>query len=359
MTGPDLLVAEAFITHQLDLLRLGAYTQAQALELLDELGRNLEDLLKSPLITPWNRQRLNRLLAQAGTVIDEYYTDIAAQVDTTLAGVARAQAGAAVSAMQPLSEVGLAVSLSANLPPQTFLKKLLSNTMIHGARSATWWRRQARDTQLRFANEVRQGLLRGETNSQIVARVAGSPQKPGVMQVSRAQARTLIHASVQQVANEARLETFKNMGDVVTGVRQLSTLDSRTTDICIAYSGAEWNLQGKPIGRTKLPFNGGPPRHWNCRSVLVPITKSFRDLGVERPEVGRLAPRYASVDGPTDLTMREWLKTRTKEQLDQQLGKGRAALFRRGAITLKDLVDMRGNPMTLKQLEAKVARRST
>lgn len=356
MTGPDLLVAESFISHQLDLLRLGVYTQAQALDLLDELGRQLELLLKAPGITQFNRVRLQRLLAQAGSVIDDYYTDIATTVNETLAGVARAQGTASLSALQPVTGTSLLISLEANLPPQTFLKKLLSRVLIHGARSATWWARQAADMQLRFASEMRAGLLRGETNQQLVNRIAGTASSPGVMKVSKAQARTLIHASVQKVANEARLETFRNMADVVTGVRQLSTLDSRTTPICLAYSGLEWDLQGKPLGRTRLPFAGGPPRHWNCRSVLVPITKSFRELGVSRPEIGRLAPRYASADGPTDLTMRGWLKTRTKEQLEEQLGRGRAALYRRGVITLQDLVDMKGNPMTLAQLERKYGR---
>jgi hypothetical protein len=355
MTGPDLLVAESFITHQLDLLRLGAYTQQQALTLLDELGRQLEQLLKAPNLTVFNRARLQRLLAQATRVIDEYYGKITVETSATLQGIARAQGVATVSALQPVVRTGLIVTLASSLPPQSYLKSLLSRVLIEGARSATWWRRQSNDMKLRFASAVRSGLMANETNQQIVNRVVGTPGTPGVMKVSKAQARTLIHASIQAVANDARLETFKNMPDVVKGVRQLSTLDSRTTPICIAYSGQEWDLSGKPMGRTRLPFNGGPPRHWNCRSVLVPITKTFRELGINMPEVGRIAPRYASADGPTDLTMRGWLKTRTRQQLDEQLGRGRAALFRRGEITLQDLVDMKGRPLTLKQLERRVA----
>lgn len=358
MTGPDLFVAESFITHQLDLLRLGAYTQAQALGLLDEMGRQLEMLLRSPTITVFTRTRLERLLKQATEVINDYYGQISTGVGSTLQGVARAQATATISALQPITSTTLLVSLEANLPPQNYLRRLLSRTLIHGAIMGTWWKRQAADTRRRFANEVRQGLLRGETNNQIVSRITGTPQSPGVMKISKAQARTLVHASIQQVANDSRLETFRNMGDVVKGVRQLSTLDSRTTPVCIAYSGGEWDLAGKPMGRTRLLFNGGPPRHWNCRSVLVPITRTFRELGIAIPEVGRVAPRYASADGPTDLTMRQWLKTRTKEQLDDQLGVGRARLFREGKITLQELVDMSGRPLTLAQLERRASAKS-
>jgi len=312
--------------------------------------------LMDPKITVFTRDRLTRLLRQAVQVIDEYYTDIAAEVHQTLQGVARVEAASSVSALRSVAGTVL-VSLEANLPPQQFLKTLLSRTLIHGARSATWWKRQARDTQIRFANVVRAGVIKGETTPQIVARVLGTPIAPGVLKTSKANARSLVHASIQQVANEARLETFKSMGDIVKGVRQLSTLDSHTTEICIAYAGAEWNLSGVPMGRTRLPFNGGPPRHWGCRSVLVPVTKTFRELGIARPEVGRLNPRYASADGPTDVTMRQWLDSRTVEQLNDQLGKGRAKLFRAGKITLQDLVDGRGNPLTLAQLERRVEAR--
>src|SRR5690606_24233783 len=181
-------------------------------------------------------------------------------------------------------------------------------------------------------------------------RVLGTSTQPGVLQVSRTHARALVHSSIQTVANEARLETFRRMGDVVKGVRQLSTLDSHTTEICIAYANQEWDLEGKPLGRTSLPFNGGPPRHWNCRSVLVPILKTFRELGLRIPELPRLFPRFASEGGPTNLTMKQWLKTRTPEQLDEQLGRGRAKLFRAGKITTQQLLDLRGNPLTVAQL---------
>jgi hypothetical protein len=354
LTGTDLLVAERFISHQIDLLRLGAYTTAQAVEHIEALGRELERILMDPRITTFKRDRLTRLIRQAAQVIDEHYTKIAAEVHSTLQGVARVEAVASVSALRPVAGT-LLVSLQANLPPQQFLKKLFSRSLIYGARSATWWKRQAKDTQIRFANAVRAGVLANETNPQIVARVMGTPITPGVLKTSRANARTLVHASIQQVANDARLATFRQMGDLVKGVRQLSTLDSRTTDVCIAYSGNEWNLSGVPMGRTRLPFNGGPPRHWGCRSVLVPITKTFRELGISMPELGRISPRYASADGPTDVTMRQWLESRTREQLDEQLGKGRARLFRSGKITVQDLVDGRGNPLTLAQLERRVA----
>lgn len=351
MTPADIIIADALISQQLDLLRLGSYTQMQAIQLLTELEEQLSRLVLAPGLTEFTKMRLNTLLGEAKEIINAYYAKISGEVHTTLEGMAQLHATQTARAIT----APFGIALRPTLPPATFLRTLLSRTLIHGAPSAMWWAKQSLDTQRRFAQELRAGVTAAETNAQIVARIVGTPQRPGVLATSKRNARALVHSSIQQVANEARLATFQSMSDVVKGVRQLSTLDSHTTEVCIAYSGKEWDLKGKPIGRTKLPFNGGPPRHWNCRSVLVPITKSFRELGLNINEVGYNLPKYASADGMTDLTMKQWLDARTPEQLADQLGKGKAAMYRAGKLSISQLVDMRGNPLTLREMQRRAA----
>jgi SPP1 gp7 family putative phage head morphogenesis protein len=286
---------------------------------------------------------LNKLLSEATDVVDRYYTRINETTDATLSGAARVQAKAT---QQSLS--GLVVSIDASLPTENVLKSLVSETIIQGAPSAAWWERQAGDVSFRFSAAIRQGMSANETNEQIVKRVA-----TGVMDVARSNARSLVSTSIQTVANEARMETFKANEDVVKGVRQISTLDGNTTDICIAYSGGEWTLDEEPMEGTELPFNGGPPRHWNCRSILVPITKTFKELGLNLPEFAPI--QRAASGGPVraDMTMKQWMDSRTEAQLNEQLGVGRAEMYRDGKITLTQLVDLRGNPLTLSELEKK------
>jgi hypothetical protein len=138
---------------------------------------------------------------------------------------------------------------------------------------------------------------------------------------------------------------------------QISTLDDRTSDICIAYDGAIWNLDGEPIDGTNLPFNGGPPRHWNCRSVLSPVTKSWQEMGIKAKELSTGA--RAALDGevPAETKFGDWLERRSEAEQDRILGTGKAELWRSGKISLSQLVDMRGKPLTLDQLESKYARR--
>jgi hypothetical protein len=123
--------------------------------------------------------------------------------------------------------------------------------------------------------------------------------------------------------------------------------------VCIAYDGQLWDLQGGPIGSTELPFNGGPPRHWNCRSVLVPITKSWKELGIKAKDAS--SGGRASMDGEVakETKFGDWLGRKSEEDQNRILGKGKAQLWRDGKISLTDLLDQRGNPLTLEELQGK------
>jgi len=129
-------------------------------------------------------------------------------------------------------------------------------------------------------------------------------------------------------------------------------MDSHVSEICLAYSGAEWDLAGEPINGNTLPFNGGTPRHWGCRSVITPITLTFRELGIDAPEhKGTRASDEGQIR--SDITMTEFLKGKDKSYIDDLLGPGRAKLFMDGKLTLPDLLNFQGNPLTLVQLSAK------
>ena len=194
---------------------------------------------------------------------------------------------------------------------------------------------------------IRAGINNGLTSQQIAQNL-----RSNVFKGSQAQAQALVSTGITAVSNKARMESFASNKDVLKGYQQVSTFDSRTSDICIAYAGMAWDFEGNPLNeQTTLPFNGGPPRHFNCRSTLVPVTKSFEELGLgtqkKIPEGTR-----ASMDGqiPADTTFPQWLRTKPKSFQDKLLGPARAKLWRGNKITLNQLVDMRGNPLTVEQL---------
>ena len=340
----DLILQDDAISHQISLLRFTAGEKKKTLATLTQLQKDLRLLLLGDL-TDFGKARVNRLLKQADDVIATKYVQIQNEIDCQ--GLAKNEAAVAVKSLA-------GIGLDAALPTEAALKALVNGSLIEGAPSAAWWAKQSDETAFKFAAQVRQGIAPSETVQQIVRRVIGSKRLgiPGIMETSRRGATALVHTSIQQVANDARLATFKANDDLVKGVRQVSTLDSHTTKICIAYSGAAWDMDGKPIDGNKLPFNGGPPRHFNCRSVLVPITKTYKELGLDIPEVaaGTRASDLGQV--PQTTTFESFLKRHDAEYVDNLLGPGRSKLYRDGKITLQQLVDGQGRELTLKQLEA-------
>src|SRR5207247_9870831 len=68
--------------------------------------------------------------------------------------------------------VGVDVLTTAISP--AMLQTIASDTLVNGAPSAEWWARQAGATQRRFQDQVRLGLLQGESVDDISRRVRGT-----------------------------------------------------------------------------------------------------------------------------------------------------------------------------------------
>lgn len=342
LSAAERKIADDLLSHNLDLLRLNASMRADALKLLKALERELIGKLATGKLTEYSKAATDYLLASTKAIVQRYYDDIKRVTEQSLTGMSSTQAAAVRNA---LADVGYGAAIA----PIHHFAASLTDVMIQGAPSAEWWSRQAQDTTFKFSNVVRQGIVQGKANGDIIKEVRT------MMDVSRANAAALVQTSVQQVANTSLIDTFKANADVIKGMMQLSTLDSHTTDICMAYSGATWDLDENPIGDTELPFNGGPPRHWNCRSVLVPITRSYKELGLDVPEMQEST--RSSVDGQikANTSFDSFLERKGVKFQDEVLGQGRAQLWRDGKITLPELLDQKGNPLTLAELKQKYA----
>jgi hypothetical protein len=372
MASKDQQLADELVTRSIDLLRFTASERTQVFEILKRMEEDLIDLLVfgGRALTDAKRAEKAQLLRQAQSVIEDYYEQVSGRQDTSLTGLARAEASFTAGALGDVMHGAIAVQL----PPETYFKKLLDTTLIQKAPSAEWWSRQAGDTAFRFRNELAYGLSQSETNAQLITRIRGRATSftvvdgvrvyeytGGVMQVSRNNAAALVQTSVQTVAAEARRATYAENDDILKGIRQISTLDGHTTPVCVAYSGAAWKLDAArtPIAPNTLPYKGGVPRHWNCRSIEIPITKSFRELGLDIDEPDESTRSSSDGQIAAGMTMQEFLKRQEKRGpkfVDELLGEGRAQLWRDGKITLQQLVDQNGRPLTLEELLRKYAK---
>ena len=351
-------IADLIRAHAISFERFGADVRRRVLALLllmeTDLIRQVREIDPTePLRSAYRKARLDKLLEQTRASIREGYAAVNKEMAGDLAEVADIAAASTVGAVN--SAVGVEI-MTVALAPEKF-RALVDGTMIQGAPSKEWWAKQAGDAAFRFKAAVQQGYAQGETVEQIVRRVKGTRAanyRDGVMEVTRRNAVSLVHTSVQAVSNAARREVFDNNSDIIYGKIHISTMDSHTTPVCRAYSGKAFMLDGKPIGHS-LPYNGGVPRHFRCRSVEVPLLKDIDDIpnGKARKVDGST---QASMDGqvPSDLDFNDWLKTKPASFAKEILGEGKYQLWVNNNITMADMIDQTGRELTLAELRAKL-----
>ena len=345
----DQKVFDEILDNALQVFRLAANQRSITLANLKKLEKELLAKFIVEDLTARQKAKLETFIKRTDKLIEKHFKSLQKELD--LEGIAEVASFATVHAYE------IAFGFEAlNLPTKDYFKSVASNVLIEGSPAADWWRGQSEDLKFRFAGQVRQGLTNGENNQQIISRIIGKNGYPGIMETARRNAAALVQTSVQAVANDARRATFDANPDVIKGLRQVSTLDGRTSLTCVAYSNAAWDLNRKPILGTTLPFNGGCPRHFNCRSVEIPITKTFRELGLDMDEP--TGTTRASADGQINVntSFEDFLDRRGKAYQDQVLGKGRADLYRQGKITLRDLIYADGRPVSLEELKRKYAK---
>lgn len=353
------LIAELFIAHGIDLLRVQAGISQQILQLLRQLEEELAGTINR--IDPmgvserYRPKRLRSLLDQVHETIRGSYREAATSLRGDLRELASIEAEFVARVVN--GEAGV-VLMDGVIAPER-LKALVSDLTVHGAPVQDWWGRQGGDTLNRFSDQMRLGMAAGETNSQLIQRLRGGIRDgvpiTGVMPTARHHADSLVRSATQAVSEAAKEQVYEANADILGAVVWTATLDSRTTLECAARDGLRYGVKDKkPIGHD-LPWGAGPGQfHWGCRSASRPETKSWAELGLD---IEDLPPATrASMDGQVagDLKFEDWLKKQTPERQGAVLGRGRAELWREGRISLRDMLNQEGRPLSLEQLRERL-----
>lgn len=378
------VLSDSLIRHDVSLLRFDAKLRRQVLGELRTLQDNIVSQLSNIDFTRVaKRQRLESLLQQVDSMVQGGYTNINRHMLGEMNDLAALEQSFQVSKMNELFGVDI---VTASLTPET-LRALSKNSSIFGAPAKQWWGRQSANLRNRFSDQMRQGFLLGESTGDLVRRVRGSATgarrlvevggvtrsvhvfSGGIMDVTTREAEALVRTSVQSVANEARLETYLKNTDVIENIMAQVTLDSRTSDICQSHGNRpdEWTLPDFDPVEGSNTFTGPPPWHFNCRSSLVPVTKSWEQLQKDGNKSGATrrqrslarkldnnAPKRtrASMNGqvPKGLGYGDWLRGQSKAVQLEVLGPGRLKMWKKGKLNLTQMIDQTGRPLTLNQL---------
>lgn len=216
-----------------------------------------------------------------------------------------------------------------------------------------------------FAKTVRNGLLTGESTDRLARRLKGRLRfgQPGsarqiaqaggeVTSVANHQVMALVRTSLNQVANEASQQVYEANQDVTKRYRYVATLDGRTSPICRALDGQEFEYGKGPK----------PPQHFNCRSTTVPVI-DYEGLGVTPPPPSKRRSRDGLV--PANQTYGQWLNNQSKEVKADILGPEKVPYFNRLARkygptdAIRKFVSQDGSELTLDQLKRRYSNGST
>jgi len=337
---------DRIIRFQVDLRRLEAGTKRQVLEQLEGLQRLLLGELASGEIRTFSKAKTQELINRITPILARHYAAAQEELQDQLTGLASVQVENAENTLKTT----VFVDREVVLPSETLISRVANNVLIDGGPLAAWWTRQTQDIQFKMSAAIREGVLLNETNDQIISKVIGRGNEPGILPIARRNVASLVQTATHQVNNDARQLVYEKNDDVIKALIWFTALDERVCPLCIARSGKKWRngAEHTPIGHT-IPFQV-PPIHFNDRCVLLPETLTFEEMGLDmpEPEIGERASDLGPLSA--DTTMEQYLRRVSDAQQNEMMGAGRAQLWRDGKITLGQLLDGRGRELTLEQI---------
>lgn len=153
--------------------------------------------------------------------------------------------------------------------------------------------------------------------------------KQSVVSMSKGQLKTVVRTTLAEVNNEVSYAAYNRLESrgLIEGYEYVATLDGRTSEGCRVRDGRRWR---KPID--EIPSEDKPPRHFNCRSKLIPTTDfDIGDSGY-RSSIGGPVPK--------GITYGEWFNGLSDTQKRKILGTKYYDKYKQGDFNVKKLSDV-------------------
>lgn len=171
--------------------------------------------------------------------------------------------------------------------------------------------------------------------------------------IAKYDAETLTRTYIATINNEVAEKAYKKNKDVIKEVEWSATLEvSRkhgkgTCLRCAGLDGSHYKL-----GAPHPPI----PLHPRCRCYLIPVTRSYKELGLNIPEMERSYRAFSERDkkrvkkgGVHTGDFESFIFSRSAKYQKDFFGKNRYELLKDGTIKFDDLIDKKGNVVLLKQ----------
>lgn len=147
---------------------------------------------------------------------------------------------------------------------------------------------------------IPQGVALGQNPRKVAQTIAKS------MNTRYSNAERLARTEMGHIANQATLDSYKEVPEVLQKYKYLATLDARTSSICRDLDGKIFNMNEAEEGVNY------PEMHPNCRSTTIPY---FDD--VDYSTMTRIATDYSTGKSyyiPADTDYKTWRASLTEKQ---------------------------------------------
>lgn len=373
-------IRDALIRHQVGVIRASGTLSRQIIALLNRTEKELREKIDKRLAQikergvdfgPGTTKRLLALEDEIRAILEKPQREITEEINVFLEGVATREP---VFLKTVIAEE-LPVVVSMNLPAAKQLRDIVRFKPIDGRLLGDWVDGMHASDIRRMNEEIRRGLVQGESNEQIARRIFGSRGAGGARKVTRREAEIIARTATNSVSNMSRQTFLQANADVIKAEVWVATLDSATCPQCGALDGRRWEVGKGPI----------PPAHPQCRCTKVaavddelignrPFKKSTErellgeyadEAGIDAPKTRGALPRghkgkfdaFARKRGrelvgqvPASTTYEEFMRKQTRAFQEDVLGKARAKAWRNGEVDLGDFVDDSGRMYTLDEL---------
>lgn len=364
MPSVNEVLADKVVDHAIDLDRFSNGVARRMIAILNRADESLSAKLAEALLavdpSTFTVERLEVMLASVRELNSQAYAAVFHELQAEMLELAKVEAEydaallrntvpAVVQVRFPVAGIVWEQVYAAALS-RPFQGRLLSGwaSQIEAGRMAL------------IRNAIRMGYIEGLTTAEIVRKIKGTKAlryEDGILNRARHELNTIVRTALSHTAATARQMSYDANTDLIKAVKWVSTLDSRTSPQCRIRDGLEYTADAKhkPIGH-KIPWGGGPGRlHFGCRSTSTPVTKSWKELGIEMDDM--TPGTRASMDGqvPADLSYAQWFARQSAARQDEIVGPERGKMYRAGEVTFERFASDNGRWLTLDQIRSRIA----
>lgn len=333
MASPDQRLLDEMILHRVGLERFSNHVVEKVDQLLSAAQVEMETALRQGLsgvssrgrdLSPSARQHLQDTLDRVRAIQREAHAALDRSMKSDWSELAQHE----VEWAARLYGEGAGVLSTLDKPSATLLASIALSDPL-GDKSLEGWVKHMTAEQVRkVTDQIRLGMIQGESVDQIAKRLTGSPEtgfRAGIFPGSLNSARILVRTSVNHVSNRAHEMFLTENPSVFPRYKWISVLDERTSQICRSLSGQIFDSGKGPL----------PPAHPACRSTIIGIPIGLDDVPMTK---------YG-----------DWLRRQPRASIDDIMGKARAKLFLEGRLPMERFISRKGDALTLDQLKVREA----